>query len=516
MKRIKTVNGYAIYEATSARDEADYNCGIGHYNLYLGSDIHDFGLSNSYPDYEDIETMSEAIALANGSQFAVATAMAWELCDSTVEDTALRDEIERRLEAGQPMDYIRDHYDTENGCFILDWMDTQPEQDIHTETGLTFEQFQKLAMANYANGGDVVVECWDEAAFEERVRMFGPMTKRAAFDLFALYRGAEADALCWVDTLPVEEQACDFCSDEEKMADFAVMSKEAFLSSYSYLTEEEYDLTAAKVAPPTAELLAVMDTVLEEDYSVDFGGPDHMGETVREFIESTGDHPTTIDELNAMLRCCGILPVAQDIHTDAQPEQVMPEDMPEDSIGLMLYELEAIQPGDYLLEPDGEHIVRVLSADWSGTYPSFEVEDPRGNRSHIGALHANRATSVAASSDLGLRRRAADAWAKLAPKPFDLPVETSETKSLDRGGAQPVNVEYSDGSEGWEQPRYTVYYEGEVFFEDHYKRGGVGIHRNYHSRDDAFRLSDYCEAHSIPVWVADNHYGATYHGGEWN
>lgn len=132
MKRIKTVNGYAIYEATSARDEANYDCGIGHYNLYLSSDIKDFGLSNSYPDYEDIETMSEAVALANGSQFAVATAMAWELSDSTVEDAALRDEIERRLEAGQPMDYIRDHYDTENGCFIPDWMDAQdsePEED---------------------------------------------------------------------------------------------------------------------------------------------------------------------------------------------------------------------------------------------------------------------------------------------------------------------------------------------------------------------------------------------------
>lgn len=130
MKRIKSVNGYTIYEATSARDEANYNCGIGHYNLYLSSDIKDFGLSNSYPDWEDIETMSEAVARANGSQFAVATAMAWELSDSTIEDVALRDEIERRLEAGQSMDYIRDHYDTENGCFVPNWMDTVVAQYI--------------------------------------------------------------------------------------------------------------------------------------------------------------------------------------------------------------------------------------------------------------------------------------------------------------------------------------------------------------------------------------------------
>ena len=39
----------------------------------------------------------------------------------------------------------------------------------------------------------------------------------------------------------------DFCDDEEKMRDFKVMSKEAFLKSYSYLTEEEYDLTKNKV-----------------------------------------------------------------------------------------------------------------------------------------------------------------------------------------------------------------------------------------------------------------------------
>lgn len=296
------------------------------------------------------------------------------------------------------------------------------------ETELSYEQFQELAKANYCNGGDVVVECWDEAAFEERVRMFGPMTKRAAFDLFALYRGAEADALCWVDTFPAEEQAYDFCGDEEKMRDFAVMPKEAFLSSYSYLTEEEYDLTAAKVAPPTAELLSVMDTVLEEDCSVDFGGLDHYGETVREFIESSGEHPATIAELNTMLRECGIRPVAQDIHTETeqQPEQTMPADMPEDSIGLMLYELEAIQPGDYLLEPDGEHIDRVVSVDWTGSYPSFEVESPSGKRCHLGALHVNRTTVVTESSDPELRQRAAETWAKLAPKPFDLPVETSE------------------------------------------------------------------------------------------
>lgn len=36
---------------------------------------------------------------------------------------------------------------------------------------------------------------------------------------------------------------CSFINDKEKMADFKVLTKEEFLESYSYLTEEEYELT---------------------------------------------------------------------------------------------------------------------------------------------------------------------------------------------------------------------------------------------------------------------------------
>lgn len=39
----------------------------------------------------------------------------------------------------------------------------------------------------------------------------------------------------------------DFCDDIEKMADFVLLSKEEFLKSYSYLTEEEYDMTDKKM-----------------------------------------------------------------------------------------------------------------------------------------------------------------------------------------------------------------------------------------------------------------------------
>tara|TARA_R100000654_G_C2585322_1_gene112255 strand:- start:225 stop:371 length:147 start_codon:yes stop_codon:yes gene_type:complete len=39
----------------------------------------------------------------------------------------------------------------------------------------------------------------------------------------------------------------DFTDDKEKMIDFKLLSKTEFLSSYSYLTEEEYNLTKQNV-----------------------------------------------------------------------------------------------------------------------------------------------------------------------------------------------------------------------------------------------------------------------------
>ena len=43
-------------------------------------------------------------------------------------------------------------------------------------------------------------------------------------------------------------EAKSFTDDEEKMKDFYELSKEEFLRSYSYMTEEEYDATAREVA----------------------------------------------------------------------------------------------------------------------------------------------------------------------------------------------------------------------------------------------------------------------------
>lgn len=108
MKRIKTVNGYAIFQAVSERDAENYNCAVGNYNLYIAGDVREYGLSNSYPDYEDIDSLANALELANGSNYAIACALADELSDCTFQDMDLVMEIERRLDAGEDLDSIRD------------------------------------------------------------------------------------------------------------------------------------------------------------------------------------------------------------------------------------------------------------------------------------------------------------------------------------------------------------------------------------------------------------------------
>lgn len=125
MKRIKTVNGFAIYQAISKRDAENYGCEVGNFNLYLASDIRDYGLSCSYPEFENVDSMAVALEQANGSNFAVAEALADELSDSTIQDMDLVLEIERRLDDGQTVEAIRESYDTEAQCFAEEKTETE-------------------------------------------------------------------------------------------------------------------------------------------------------------------------------------------------------------------------------------------------------------------------------------------------------------------------------------------------------------------------------------------------------
>jgi hypothetical protein len=58
---------------------------------------------------------------------------------------------------------------------------------------LTWEEFYKLALRNYENGGDSVVECWDENTFNGYVRECGPITEKTALDMFNTYNEIWSD-----------------------------------------------------------------------------------------------------------------------------------------------------------------------------------------------------------------------------------------------------------------------------------------------------------------------------------
>lgn len=57
---------------------------------------------------------------------------------------------------------------------------------------LTWKELYKLALRNYENGGDGIVECWDESTFNEYVAEFGPITEKAAMNMFRT-----ADEIYW-------------------------------------------------------------------------------------------------------------------------------------------------------------------------------------------------------------------------------------------------------------------------------------------------------------------------------
>jgi len=71
-----------------------------------------------------------------------------------------------------------------------------------------------------------------------------------SFDIIAVYKmdklSYSHDFEKW-QVIWKREKFTDFFDDKEKMEDFLAMSKEDFLDFYSYLTEEEYNLTLNKV-----------------------------------------------------------------------------------------------------------------------------------------------------------------------------------------------------------------------------------------------------------------------------
>ena len=164
MKKVKQVNGYAIYQATTQRDADNYNCQVGSYNIYIAQDIRDYGLTNSYPEYDNVDSLAVAIAYCNGSRYAVAVALADELSSSTVQDMDLVLEIERRLDAGDALNTVRRCYDRENDILYSSISDAIDHGfDPYRED---FDPYEDHPAVGYDEDGDPhVVEdgCeWDE------------------------------------------------------------------------------------------------------------------------------------------------------------------------------------------------------------------------------------------------------------------------------------------------------------------------------------------------------------------
>ena len=80
------------------------------------------------------------------------------------------------------------------------------------------------------------------------------------------------DIQLWEKEWNPEISYTDFCDDEEKMEDFNELSKDEFLSSYSYITEEEYNLTRIKMEDfnelSKGEFLSSYPCVTEEEYNL--------------------------------------------------------------------------------------------------------------------------------------------------------------------------------------------------------------------------------------------------------
>ena len=102
MKRIKSINGYTIYQAT-ARDVTRHNVEEGYFYLYFTSDIREYGLAYSYIEFE-AGSLEEAEAIATGSNYAAARE--YVEASTTAATYEEIEEIEKQLDEGLTIDEI--------------------------------------------------------------------------------------------------------------------------------------------------------------------------------------------------------------------------------------------------------------------------------------------------------------------------------------------------------------------------------------------------------------------------
>ena len=130
MKRIKAMNGYTIYEVTE-RDERQGNGTAGEYAIYFSSDVREYGREYSYPEFDGVETLAQAIELIEGEGN---YAKARELCEKestavTFEDIEEMQERLNRLDADRAQEVLEGDKDIE---------EAEEEQEEEQEQGYTW------------------------------------------------------------------------------------------------------------------------------------------------------------------------------------------------------------------------------------------------------------------------------------------------------------------------------------------------------------------------------------------
>lgn len=119
MKRIQSINGYTIMEATR-RDVDRYNMEEGVFYIFFSSDLRDYGLGNSYPEWE-CDSVEVAREWCSGTNYAVAREIAEN--SSTAASFEEIERIEKLLDAGISAEEIEDaetvNVIEENGLFYV-------------------------------------------------------------------------------------------------------------------------------------------------------------------------------------------------------------------------------------------------------------------------------------------------------------------------------------------------------------------------------------------------------------
>ena len=130
MKKVKSLNGYSIFEA-GPRDVDKYGYEAGSFYVFFSSDIRDFGIANSSPEYDGLDTLEAAEACCLGNYAKAREIVEGSTTAASFEEIA---EVERQLDNGEIDDVIA-------GTFFL--CAAPPDSDRFAS--LTEEQIARYA-----------------------------------------------------------------------------------------------------------------------------------------------------------------------------------------------------------------------------------------------------------------------------------------------------------------------------------------------------------------------------------